>query len=323
MKAIRFHAHGDPSVLRYEEAPTPEPGPGEVLVQVAAAGINYADLLQRQGVYPITGDLPAILGFEVAGTVVAHGADVSAPAIGTRVLAGLGGGGYAEYVVAPAPAVVPLPDSLGFPEAAALFLQGLTAYGLLQDAGRLQSGETVLVHSAAGGVGSLAVQLARLLGAGRVIGTASNAEKLDLVRRLGADAAVNYSQPGWVEQVLAATDEQGADIVLDAVGGEIGAQSLALLGRGGRLVVYGAASGQPTLVPAQQLSFKGQSVIGYSMGALMTPAQIAARARELLGFVAAQRLKLIVGQTYPLRDAALAHQAMAERRTTGKLVLLV
>lgn len=323
MNAIRFHQHGDPSVFVYEEVAEPRPGPGEVLIQVAAAGVNYADLMQRQGVYPLSGSLPAILGFEVAGTVVAHGEGVTEPAIGTRVLTGLGGGGYAKYAVAPAVAVAPIPANLGFPEAAALFLQGLIAYGLLRDAGRIQSGESVLIHSAAGGVGSLAIQLAKLLGAGKVIGTASTAAKLDLIRQIGADEAVNYSEPGWVEQVQTATGGQGVDLVLDAVGGEIGAQSLALLGRGGRLVVYGAASGQPTIISAQQLSAKGQSVIGYSLGTRMTPEQMASGLRDLLGYVAEGRLQLIVGQTYALRDAALAHLAMAERKTTGKVVLLV
>lgn len=323
MRAIRVHQAGGPEVLTLDELPTPAPGAGEVLIKVAAAGINYADLMQRQGVYPLPGGLPATPGFEVAGSVAALGEGVSGPAVGTRVVAGLGnGGGYAEYAVAPAITVFPIPDTLAYAEATALFVQGLTAYGLLRYAGRLEAGETVLVHTAAGGVGSLAVQLARLLGAGRVIGTASAPEKLALIRQLGADAAINYGAPDWAEQVLAATQGQGAHIILDAVGGAIGARSLDLLGQGGRLVVYGAASGEPTMLAAQQLSFKGQAVIGYAMGTNTPPEQLAAGMRALLGFVAEGQLHLTVGHTFPLAEAAAAHQAMGARRTTGKVVLL-
>lgn len=323
MKAIRIHENGGPKVLTPEEVPTPTPNAGEVLIKVAAAGINYADLMQRQGVYPVPATLPAILGFEVAGTVAALGDGVTAPSIGTRVVAGLaGGGGYAEYAVAPATIVFPLPDNLAFPEATALFVQGLTAYGLLRESGHLQEGESVLVHAAAGGVGSLAVQLAKLMGASIVIGTASTPEKLDLVRQLGADAAINYTAGDWIEQVMGATDKQGAHIILDAVGGEIGSRSVDVLAQGGRLVVYGAASGQPTMIAAQQLAFKEQSVTGFSMGAGTPLERMAAAMQALLGYVAEDQLQIIVGQTFPLAKAAEAHRAMGERRTTGKVVLL-
>lgn len=322
MKAIRIHQNGGPEVLTYEDVPDVTPGPGEVLIKVAAVGVNYADLMQRQGVYPLPGGLPVIPGFEVAGTVAAVGDGVTAPAVGTRVVTGIQGGGYAEYAVAPAFGVFPIPDSLDFAKATALFLQGLTARGLLREAGRLQKGETVLIHSAAGGVGSLAVQLAKLMGAGTVIGTASTSDKLALVQQLGADIAIDYTTADWAEQVMAATDGKGASIILDAVGGEIGAQSLNLLAQGGRLVVYGAASGQPTMIAAQQLSGKGLSVVGYSMVAGTPPEQMAIGMHELLGLVAEGQLEAVVGNTYSLRDAAKAHQAIAERRTTGKLVLL-
>jgi NADPH2:quinone reductase len=324
MQAIRMHETGGPNVLMLEETATATPNGGEVLIKVAAAGINYADLLQRQGVYPRAGGMPAILGFEVAGTVATLGPDVDGPAPGTRVVAGLGGGGgYAEYAVAPAATVFPIPDNVGFASATALFVQGLTAFGLLDDAAKLREGESVLVHAAAGGVGSLAVQLAKLLGAGTVIGTASSAEKLDLVRRLGADVAINYTDLNWSEQVNEATGGLGASIILDAVGGEIGQQSLDHLAVQGRLVVYGASSGQPVMFAAQQLVGKNQAVIGYSIGGAMSPEQRAEAMRALLGFVAEDRLHIVVGQTFPLRDASHAHRAMAERRTTGKVVLLV
>lgn len=322
MKAIRMHATGGPKVLVMDEIDQPTPGTGEVLIKVAAAGINYADLMQRQGVYPRPAPLPSILGFEVAGTIAAHGPGVDAPPVGTRVVAGLsGGGGYAEYAVAPAMTVFPIPDTLHFPQATALFVQGLTAYGLLRDAGQLEPGESVLVHAAAGGVGSLAVQLAKLMGAGTVVGTASSPEKLDLIHQLGADVAINYTAPDWMDQVMAATGGQGASMILDAVGGAVGSRGLDVLGQGGRLVVYGAASGEPTMIAAQQLAFKGQTVTGFSMGAGTPPEQLAVWMQALLSYIAEGQLNIIVGQTYPLAQAAAAHQAMSERRTTGKVVL--
>jgi len=323
MKAVRIHQTGGPEVLTFEDVPTPTPGPGEVLIKVAAAGINFADLMARQGVYPSPNGLPAILGFEVAGTVAAIGEGVTTPDIGARVVGISPSGGYAEYAVAPAASMVPIPDLLDFPAATAVFLQGLTAYGLLQVGARLQPGETVLVHAAAGGVGSLAIQLAKLLGAGRVIGTTSAEEKLDLVQRLGADAAINYREPNWAEQINTLTDGQGVDIILDGVGGEIGAQSPSILAPRGRIVVYGSASGQPTMIAGQALMFKGQSLIGYSMGAQTPPEEMAANIRSLLGYVTEGQLQITVGQTFPLAEAAAAHQAIAERSTVGKVVLLV
>jgi NADPH:quinone reductase len=320
MKAIRYYQAGGPEVLTLDEVPTPAPGPGEVLIRVAAAGVNYADLLQRQGVYPIPGGLPTTPGFEVSGTVVAHGPQVSEPPIGARIVAGLQGGGYAEYVAVPAATALPIPDSLGFGEATALFVQGLTAYGLLTSAGRLQPGERVLIHAAAGGVGSLAVQLAKTREA-VVIGTASSPAKLDLIRSLGADAAVDYSQPDWVEAVRAATGGQGVDIVLESVGGAVGAASLDLLAPGGRLVVYGAASGELFNVPTQALVYRGLSVVGYSMGTQMQPQEMAAGLQVLVSAAAEGRLRPVVGLRLPLAEAAAAHRAMGERKTTGKVVL--
>jgi len=322
MKAVRMHQIGGPDVLTLEEIATPVPGAGEVLIKVAAAGINYADLMQRQGVYPVAGGMPAILGFEVAGTVAALGTDVDAPLVGTRVVVGLMGGGYAEYAVAPAATVVPIPDDLDFASATALFVQGLTAYGLLHDAAKLQAGESVLIHAAAGGVGSLAVQLAKLMDASMVVGTASSASKLEVVRRLGADVTVNYAEPNWSEQINEATGGEGVHVILDAVGGEIGQQSLDRLGSHGRFVVYGAASGQPTMFAAQQLAGNNQAVIGYSMGGAMAPERMAEAMRELLHYVVEDRLQIVVGHTFPLIEAAEAHRAMAERRTTGKVVLV-
>ncbi len=323
MKAIRIHETGGPEVMRLEEIETPTPQKNEVLIRVAAAGINYADLAQRHGTYLTRTRTPTTLGFEVAGTVAGHGPNVSAPPLGTRVIA-LANGGYAEYSVAPVSGVIPIPDTLDFTHAAAFMVQGLTAYQLLRESARIQAGESVLVHAAAGGVGTLAVQLAKLMEAGQVIGTASSEARLELARHLGADVGINYSQPDWFEQVKSATQGRGADIILEMVGGEVSTQSLQCLAPYGRMVIYGATSGQIAQFTGIQLMYKNQSIIGYWLTAwLQRSDRIAAAALELMQYLNSGQLQIIVGATFPLAEVAQAHQAIANRQTTGKVVLLV
>ncbi len=323
MKAIRIHETGGPEVMHLEDVETPTPAQGEILIKVAAAGVNYADLAQRQGAYLTRTRTPMTMGFEVAGTIAAHGPGVTAPPVGTRVIAFVEGG-YAEYAIASASTIIPIPENLDFTHAAAFAVQGLTAYQTLRESGRLQPGESVLVQAAAGGVGTLAVQLARLMGAGTVIGTASNEQKLDLVRRLGADAAINYTQNDWVEQVKQATGGRGVDIVLEVVGGAVAEQCLQCLAPFGRMVVIGAASGQRAQFSAIQLMYKNLSVVGYWLTAwLSRPDRIAVATIELMQYLATGTLQIVVGQTYPLAGAAEAHRAIAARSTTGKVVLLV
>jgi|SRR5579859_1226767 len=323
MKAIRINETGGPEVMHLEEVETPTPKEGEVLIKVAAAGINYADLAQRQGAYLTRTHTPTTLGLEFAGSVAALGAGVSTPAKGTRVMA-FGEGGYAEYALAQAATTIPIPPNLDFAHAAAFPVQGITAYQLLREAARISPGESVLVHAASGGVGTLAVQLAKLMGAGAVIGTASNSDKLELARRLGADAAINYTQENWVEQVKNATSGQGADIILEMVGGQIAEQSLQCLAPYGRMVVYGAASGQIVQFSGIQLMYKNQAIIGYWLTSQMSRSdRIAMAAMELMQYLASGKLEIIVGQAFPLAEAAEAHKAIAERKTMGKTVLLV
>lgn len=323
MKAIRIHETGGPEVMHLEEVETPTPAQGEILIKVAAAGVNYADLAQRQGAYLTRTHTPMTMGFEVAGTIAALGPGVSAPPVGTRVIAFVEGG-YAEYAIASASTIIPIPENLDFVHAAAFAVQGLTAYQTLRESGRFQPGESVLVQAAAGGVGTLAVQLARLMGAGKVIGTASNELKLDLVRRLGADAAINYTQNDWVEQVKQTTGGRGVDVVLEVVGGPIAEQCLQCLAPFGRMVVIGAASGQLVQFSGIQLMYKNLSVVGYWLAAwLSRPDRIAAATIELMQYLSTGTLQIVVGQTYPLAEAAEAHRAIAERRTSGKVVLLV
>jgi NADPH2:quinone reductase len=323
MKAVRINETGDPEVMHIEEIETPAPKNGEVLIKVAAAGINYADLAQRQGAYLTRTHTPTTLGFEFAGTVEALGPGVTSPAVGTRVVA-FGDGGYAEYALAQAATTIPIPNMLDFTHAAAFPVQGITAYQLLRESAHIQAGESVLVHAAAGGVGTLAIQLARLLGAGTVIGTASNAQKLELIRRLGADAAINYTEENWSEQVKQATDGKGPDIILEMVGGSIAEQSLQCLAPFGRMVIYGAASNQIAQFTGIQLMYKNQAVIGYWLASQMRrPDHIARAALELMQYLISGKLEIVVGQTFPLAAAAEAHKAIAERKTTGKVVLVV
>ncbi len=324
MKAIRIQQTGGPEVLQVEEVPTPDPREGQVRIKVAAAGVNFADIAQRRGAYLTPTKLPAILGAEVAGTIDALGPGVTAPAAGTRV-ASLVSGGYAEYAIASANAVIPIPDRLDFIHAAALPLQGLTAYQLLRDSARIEPGESVLVHAAAGGVGTLAVQIARLMGAGQVVATAGSAEKLELARRLGADALVNYRDGDWPEQVLKATGRKGVDIVLEMVGGGVAKKSLDVLTPfSGRMVIFGAASGERAEISGAKLMQRNIAVIGYWLSPYLSQADKIGRAvKDLFGYVSAGKLEIIIGQTFPLAGAAAAHTAMEGRNTVGKVVLIV
>jgi NADPH:quinone reductase len=324
MKAIRIHETGGPEVMRLEEVETPRPGWGEVRIKVVAAGVSHVDLAFRQGTYRPFTDLPITLGSEVAGIITALGPGVMTPTVGTRVIA-LAYGGYAEYAVANASTLLPIPENLNFAPAAAFLMNGTLASQALHESGRLQAGESVLVHAAAGGVGTFAIQFARLMGAEKVIGTASNEIKLNMIRHLGADAAIDYTQKDWVEQVKRVTDGRGVDIILDSVGGKIAEQSLQCLAPFGRMVVIGASSGQLAQFASLQLMTKNQSVIGHWQSKWSNhPAHsLTTAAEELLQFLASDRLQIIIGQTFPLSEVAEAHRAIAERQTIGKVVLLI
>jgi NADPH2:quinone reductase len=317
MKAIRIHEFGGAENLRVDEIEKPTPGADEVLIKTVAAGINYADTMLRQNKYLFSPELPFTLGFEVAGTIEAVGANVSNLQVGHRVLATIRGGGYAEYAVADWRTVVPIPDDLEFGKATALLVQGLTALGLLAD---LKSGQTILIHAAAGGVGSLLVQLAKYKGA-KVLGTASTAEKLEKIASLGADVGINYSESDWTDEVLAATDGKGANLIIEMVGGEIGKQNLKCLALGGTMIVYGAASGEDFQVSALSLLGKMQTVKGYNLN-LETRENMAAFTKELMSHIAENRLEVIVNE-FPLEQARAAHDALEGRKTMGKVVLTI
>ena len=315
MKAIRIHEFGGAENLSVDEVEKPTPAAGEVLIKTAAAGINFADTRLREGQYLFTPELPFTLGFEVAGTVEEIGADVTNLSKNQRVLAAVHGGGYAEFVLADAKTTRPIPDGLGFGEATALLVQGLTALGLLAD---LQSGQTILIHAAAGGVGSLLVQLAKIKGA-TVIGTASSEQKLELVSKLGADFVVNYTKNDWTDEVLKATENKGVDVIIEMVGGELGKSNLKVLSTGGVMHIYGAASGEDFEISALGLLRKMQTVKGYNLN-FETRENMSKFTGELMKYIHEDRLHISVTE-YPLEQAADAHKAIEGRKTTGKVVL--
>lgn len=325
MRAIRYVGAGGPEVIRLEEIPVPQPGEREVLVKVAAAGVNFADIARRYGRYLERTPIPYTPGSEIVGEVVALGPGVAAEGwlrVGARVMGMCASGGYAQYAATSPRLLAPAPAGLKDAEAAALPVQGLTAYHLLKTTARLAEGESVLVNAAAGGVGTLAVQVARVMGASKVIAAVGSDDKGDLLRSLGADAVVNYSTEDLTERVRALTDGKGANVILEPVGGEVYAKSEAALASFGRLVVFGQASGKPGQIDPARLMRRNAEVSGFWL-ATLPPRMIAEGIAALGGWLAEGKLRVIVGATYPLADAARAQEDMEARRTRGKLALLV
>lgn len=315
MKAIRVNELGGADKLSLEDVEKPTPKADEVLIKVAAAGINYADTMMRSGNYLTKPDLPLTLGYEAAGTVEELGAEVKNLQVGQRVLATTSSGGYAEFATAKAATVIPIPAELGFSESTALLVQGLTALGLLNET---KAGQTILIHAAAGGVGTLLVQLAKIKGL-KVIGTASSEQKLQMVADLGADYAINYSEDDWTDEVLKATDGKGVDWIIEMVGGDIVAKNLQVLATYGTMWVYGSASGEDFKVSVLSLMPKNHIIRGYWLMNESVENRIKFT-KELLENLGAGRLKIQVTE-FPLEKAREAHEAIENRKTMGKVVL--
>lgn len=324
MKTVRFHELGEPEVLRYEDVTRPEPGPGQALVRVEATGMNFADVVRRRGdPYPLPSPLPFTLGGECVGIVEAVGAGAPATLVGRRMFAFPGGGCYSEYVVAPVERLFAFPDTLEPVAGISLFVQGLTAALILKRAARMARGETVFVQGAAGGVGFLAIQLAKLYGAGKVIGAASTPAKRELVLAHGADLAVDYTGSGWPDEIRDATGGRGVDVVLEMTGGEVGRQSIKLLAPFGRSIVYGVASREALIVNTEEMPPTNISVGGFYFRAYLPERDLIETLLAEFGeFVQRGQLKIHTGGVYPLRDAVQAHRAMESRATSGKLVLV-
>lgn len=313
MRAIQMSEFGGPEVLQLVELPTPEPGPGEVLIHVSRAGLNFADTHTRTNSYVRKATLPLVPGGEVAGV---------REDTGERVVALTGDGGYAEYATAPGELVFPIPDGLDDATALAIVIQGTTAWHLYRTAARVGEGESVVVHAAAGGVGSLAVQLGHPLGAGRVIATASSADKRALALELGADAAIDSDPDGLAERLQQANDERPVDVVFDMAGGAAFDASYAALAHFGRIVVCGIATQEANEVRTGSLLRHSRSVVGfYLFHCLERPRMFAEALSDLFARAARGELRTVIGGTYPLEQAAQAHIDLRERRTTGKLLL--
>ena len=319
MRAIQIKDFGGPDVLRLADLPVPEPGDGQVLVRVSRAGINFADTHARENTYLARYELPLVPGAEVAGTVERDAGDLSA---GQRVVALLTVGGYAEYALAPVATTFSIPDGVDDGVALALVLQGLTAWHLYRTAAQLRAGESVVVHAAAGGVGTLAVQLAKPLGAGRVIASASSEDKRALAIELGADAAVDTNAEDLAAALREANGGERVDVVLEMAGGRVFDASLDALAPFGRLVTYGLASREQNEVTNARLLRKSQAVVGFWLAHCFTdPEMVGPPLRDLFGRAERGDLRPIIGATYPLSEVRRAHEDLQGRRTQGKLLL--
>jgi NADPH2:quinone reductase len=311
MRAVQINEFGGPEVLELVELPDPERVEGTVVVEVERAGMNFADTHQRHNDYLAKAELPLTPGGEISGTT----------ADGRRVAAMLANGGYAERVAVPEAALVPVPDEVSFDQAAAILVQGLTAWALLRVSARVEAGESVVVEAAAGGTGTLAVQLAKSIGA-RVIGLASSDEKRSLVERLGADATVDSRADDLPAALLEANHGEQIDVVLQMSGGEAFDQQLSVLAPFGRMVSFGIASREPNQVMTQKLMRASRSVVGFWLYHLLQrPDLVTQGVGELLGAVASGELEVVIGGVYPMSDVARAQIELAERRTQGKLLL--
>ncbi len=320
MKAIVYTEFGGPEVLKLAERALPTPGPGQALVKIAAAGVNFIDIYQRKGMYPVL--LPAVPGGEGAGTVEAVGPGVTEVAAGDRVAFFGAAGCYAEYALAPADRLVPLTAALGFEQGAAAMVQGITAYVLAHVTYPLKPGDRCLVHAAAGGVGLLLCQLAKEAGA-FVIGTTSTEEKAALARDAGADEVILYTQQDFLAEVKRITGDRGVNVVYDSVGRDTFDRSLECLAPLGMLVSFGQSSGFPAPLDIQRLGgMRSAFVTRPSVFAYVTDrAKYLAYAGAVLGMAAGGTLRLRIDRAYPLAQAAEAHLALAGRGTTGKLIL--
>ncbi len=321
MKAVVADPVGGPENLKYIEVPDLQPSDGEVLVKLAAIGVNFIDVYYRQGLYK-TPETPVLLGNEGAGTVVAAGKD-SKFSVGQRVAYAMSRGSYAEYALVPERLLVPLPDSIGFRDAAAVMLQGMTAHYLTRSTFPLKAGQTCLIHAAAGGAGLLTVQMAKISGA-TVIGTCSTEAKAKLVADSGADHVIRYTEQDFVDEVKRITNGQGVDVVYDSVGKSTFAKSLDCLKPKGLMVTFGQSSGPIGQIDPLVLMQKGSlymtrpSLANY----VSDPADLQWRSAEIFQWISQGLLKLHIHREYKLSEAAMAHRELEARSSTGKLLLV-
>ena len=328
MRAVRVHELGGPDVLRYEDVPAPQPKAGEVLVRIAAAGVNYLDIYYRSGFHwggHHGRALPYIPGAEAAGTVVDLGAGVTDVKVGDRVAYGIsnGYGSYAELHAVPAWHIYKLPPSVAFEDAAAVMLQGMTAHYLTHSTYRIKPKDTVLIHAAAGGTGLLLVQLAKMRG-GRVFGTVSSDEKAQLARAAGADRTINYAEQDFAVEVRKLTDGKGVDAVYDSVGKATFEGSLDCLAPLGSLIIFGQASGPVPPFDTSILNAKGSLTLARPSLThnVASRADVLWRAGDLFNWLAEGNLTVKIGEAYRLHQAAEAHRQLESRKSSGKILLV-
>jgi len=321
MKAIRIHAPGGPEVMRLDDAPEPTPKAGEAVVKVDAAGLNYIDVYFRSGLYKA--EYPLTLGLEAGGTVTAVGPNVSEVKVGDKVAYTGVAGAYAEYAAVPAARLVVLPTGVSTRQGAAAMLQGITAHYLATSTYQLKKGDTCLVHAAAGGVGLLLCQMARMRGA-RVLGTVSTDEKAKLAREAGADETIIYTRQDFEAEVKRLTDGKGVQVVYDAVGKTTWDKSLNSLAPRGLIALYGQSSGPIGQIDPQILNAKGSLFLTRPSlnHHIASREELQSRAGEVLGWIASGKLKMRMEFDFPLKDAAQAHRALEGRQTTGKVLLV-
>jgi NADPH2:quinone reductase len=321
MKAILVHTCGGPDQMQVQEVPRPKPSPGHALVKIAAAGVNFIDVYYRTGLYKAP--LPVAIGMEAAGTVEELGPDAPEVAVGDRVAYALSRGAYAEYAIVPSSVLVKLPDQIDFPTAAAAMLQGLTAHYLAVSTYALKEGDTALVHAAAGGVGLLLVQIAKMRGA-RVLGTVSTQAKADLALEAGADGIIFYARQDFEPEVKRLTSGRGVDVVYDSVGASTFMKGLNALRPRGMMVSFGQSSGPIGAVDPLLLSQKGSLFLTRPRlgDYCATRLELLWRADDVLGWIAADKLKVRIDRTYRLAEAAQAHRDLEGRKTSGKVLLL-
>jgi len=321
VKAIVVHETGGPEVLQIEEVDSPEPGSGEARIRVEAAGLNFIDIYNRTGSYPM--DPPFTPGREAAGVVDAVGDGVTDVEVGDRVGFVMDPGAYAEEVVVPAKSLVAVPDELDLETAAAALLQGLTAHYLAVTTYPIEEGDTALVHAAAGGVGHLLVQIVKLRG-GTVIGTVSTEDKAELARGYGADHIIRYTEQDFEEETQRITDGRGVDVAYDSVGKDTFHKSLSCLKKRGYMVLYGASSGPVEPIDPQILNRGGSLFLTRpSLGHYVDEREeLVARARDLFGWITGGELDVRIDRSFPLAEAGKAHEYMEARKTKGKVVLV-
>jgi NADPH2:quinone reductase len=322
MKALQIEKFGGPEVMKLADVPVPEPGPGEARIRVEAGGLNYSDIMIREGTYIDATTLPHRLGREFCGTIDKLGPGVAGWSVGQRVVGAVQSGAFAEYVAAPVETLIPCPEGITPEQGAAILVAGITAVHCLDDCGRLAPGETVLIHAAAGGVGTLAVQIARAEGA-NVIGTASSDEKCRFIAGLGA-TPVNYAKGDWVKEVRSLTQDRGADLILESVGGEVYRRSFKeALAVFGRMVVFGVATREMVPFNNREILESNRTLTGYYLGAYF-PAhldRVINATMKLVGLILEGKVKPIVGKSVPLDQAVEAFNHMQQRKNIGKVVL--